>query len=284
MSANSPRPDPRKEVLPASDEDESSNHDDEDGYKDDAENAHNLVPCPSCQNNMKAWQVFQHLEACPGPNSQTTSSEIVRNSAALQIPQLRHHKTVERLPALNYSMLKEQALRKKLAEMGISNQGPRILLEQRHREWITIWNANCDSAQPRNRQQLLQDLDVWEKTQGYRSTTAGRTPSSIIAIKDKKFDGTAWAARHDSSFKDLIASARKSRMNIKPSFKYEDERGEKVESLPHDLTTKRRGLFMDMDKTKNPALELQGHLLTSGELLNDVGSHPDMANEELLDQ
>ncbi len=30
-------------------------------------------------------------------------------------------------------------------------------------------------------------------------------------IKDKDFDGTAWAVKHDSSFEDLIANARKSR-------------------------------------------------------------------------
>ena len=142
-------------------------------------------------------------------------NESTRSSAAPHTQQSRQRSSTERLPALNYSMLKEQALRKKLGELGISNQGSRTLLERRHKEWITIWNANCDSAHPKKRSQLLGDLDVWEKTQGSR-TSHGKSSLAAVAIKDKNFDGLAWAAKHDSSFKDLIANARKSRSHAHP--------------------------------------------------------------------
>lgn len=149
---------------------------------------------------MKAWQVFNHLDSCPGPTVRETVP-VDRPSASTKIP--------ERLPALNYSMLKEQTLRKKLAEFGISNQGSRALLERRHREWITMWNANCDAANPKKRSELLQDLLVWERTQGGR-LTSGRSVAEITTISDKSFDGAAWAAKHEASFKDLILDARKS--------------------------------------------------------------------------
>ncbi|KAG5953055.1 hypothetical protein E4U53_007097 [Claviceps sorghi] len=181
-----------------------------------------FVPCPSCQKHMKAWQVFQHLEACPGPNAESGSSNSL---IGLQQQQVRQRKFIERLPALNYSILKEQALRKKLAELGISNQGPRILLEKRHKEWINLWNANCDASIPKKRSQLLQDLDVWEKTQGYRSPAAGPTTLNVTMIKDKNFDGARWAAKHDSSFKDLIASARKNITRTSALVSNEDEGG-----------------------------------------------------------
>lgn len=112
-------------------------------------------------------------------------------------------------------MFKEQALRKKLAEMGISNQGPRHLLERRHKEWLTIWNANCDAATPKRRNELLHDLDVWERTQGGKAPTMGKAVQNAAIIKDKEFDGAAWATKHDSSFKDLIANARKTRLEAK---------------------------------------------------------------------
>lgn len=120
-------------------------------------------------------------------------------------------------------MLKDNMLRKKLSDLRISNQGPRPMLEKRHKEWITLWNANCDAANPKKHSELLQDLDIWERTQGARAPTTGRSVQNAAAIKDKDFDGTAWAAKHNSSFKDLIESARKSRLEAKTRTSGEDE-------------------------------------------------------------
>lgn len=166
---------------------------------------------------MKEWQVFGHLESCPGPSEANNSSNTADSDNTFSFGQShrRPQNTLGRLPPLNYSMLKEQALRKKMSELGISNQGPRILLEKRHKEWLTLWNANCDAAIPKKRPDLLHDLEVWERTQGGRAPTTGRVMQTAAVIKDKDFDGAAWAARHDSSFKDLIANARKSRQEAK---------------------------------------------------------------------
>lgn len=112
-------------------------------------------------------------------------------------------------------MLKEQSLRKKMNELGLSSQGSRTLLERRHREWLTLWNANCDASCPKKRHELLRDLDIWERTQGNRAPPTARTVPAAITIKDKDFDGAAWAAKHNASFKDLVASARKSGVGAK---------------------------------------------------------------------
>ncbi|PNP53025.1 hypothetical protein THARTR1_06540 [Trichoderma harzianum] len=196
---------------------DSNNDDDDEEYVPEAPGG--LVPCPSCNKKMKEWQVFGHLESCPGPSAANSSSSnnAVNSDTTLSFGQShrRQQKTLDRLPPLNYSMLKEQALRKKMADLGISNQGPRILLEKRHKEWLTLWNANCDAAVPKKRSELLHDLEGWERTQGGRAPTTGRAIQTAAVIKDKEFDGAAWAAKHDTSFKDLIASARKSRLEAK---------------------------------------------------------------------
>lgn len=101
-----------------------------------------------------------------------------------------------------------------MAELGLSTAGSRQMLEKRHQEWVTIWNANCDSVKPKKRSELLQDLEVWEKTMGSRAPTMSRAANMGAQIKDKDFDGAAWASRHDTSFKDLIARARSSRSNV----------------------------------------------------------------------
>ncbi|KAI5923586.1 hypothetical protein F4810DRAFT_668058 [Camillea tinctor] len=190
----------------------------------------NLVECPICLRRMKVIQVDKHLDtSCPGkpepessPSRQPSkasatipivfpSSSSSSSSSSFRRQQQPPSKPLERLPALNYSSLKEVQLRKKLTELGISTTGGRQMLERRHREWVTIWNANCDSLRPRRKADLLHDLDVWERTHGTRAPTTSRSATLGAQIKDKDFDGAAWAARHGSSFKDLIASARRNR-------------------------------------------------------------------------
>ncbi|KAH7376580.1 hypothetical protein B0T11DRAFT_22731 [Plectosphaerella cucumerina] len=170
-----------------------------------------LVSCPMCQARMKEALVFGHLDTCTGPTSSThnraprgqTSKSAPGPARPLGLP----IPTPERLPTLNYDMMKDLALRKKMTELGLSALGSRQLLQNRHKEWITIWNANCDSAKPKTRAALLQDLATWERTIG--GGNAG--PSRGVEVKDKDFNGDAWASKHQSNFRDLVASARRSR-------------------------------------------------------------------------
>ncbi|KAH6668668.1 hypothetical protein F5X68DRAFT_265396 [Plectosphaerella plurivora] len=180
-----------------------------------------LVGCPMCNKRMKEGLVFGHLDTCPGPapsnhnNSaprgqpSASTADNSRPPLGLPIP------APERLPTLNYDMMKEVALRKKMTDLGISSLGPRQLLQARHKEWITIWNANCDSARPKPRAALLQDLATWERTIGNASAGHSRYNRGV-EVRDKEFDGDAWATAHQSSFRDLVASARRSRAPVQP--------------------------------------------------------------------
>lgn len=160
---------------------------------------------------MKEYLVFGHLDKCNGPSAESlqSSSRELPSLASFPNPSPRKQQTKhERLPALNYSTLKDQALRKKMTELGISSGGARALLERRHREWRTIWNANCDAVKPKPRAQLIHDLDIWERTQGGR-VAASRLAQNSTSVKDNTFDGGAWATKYNLSFKDLVANARR---------------------------------------------------------------------------
>ncbi|KAH8808771.1 putative DNA repair protein [Xylogone sp. PMI_703] len=193
----------RKTYAPAFEE-EPIAVDEEDGDEDYIPED-GMVTCPICQGRVKMEQINPHLDRCDG-NPPNTKQKVVTLNAST-----KPTKRPERLPHLSYSMYKENALRKKLSELGISSTGPRQLLERRHTEWITLWNANCDSKNPRSKQELKHDLEVWERTQGGRAPTvnASSNPGSNIASKD--FDGAAWASKHEGSFQQLIAEARKKR-------------------------------------------------------------------------
>ncbi|KAK3687250.1 hypothetical protein B0T22DRAFT_123229 [Podospora appendiculata] len=191
-----------------------------------------LVECPICSARIKMEHINRHIDSScttytqpkrtPPPPS-TSSATRHRNTgfatarstlAHSPSPSTAKPKAPERLPTLNYSMLKDTALRKKMNELGIPASGSRQMLERRHQEWMTLWNANCDSAKPKKRQELLHDLDIWEKTMGARAPTTSRAATVGAQIKDKNFDGAAWAAKHDTSFQDLIASARRTRKQV----------------------------------------------------------------------
>ncbi|POS80695.1 postreplication repair E3 ubiquitin-protein ligase rad-18 [Diaporthe helianthi] len=173
-----------------------------------------LVACPICSWRMKPEKVDRHLDTdCPGEPRPQLGQSKPKN---LGFPSTRPAgnittKPQERLSPLNYSMVKDTALRKRFQEIGISSWGSRHLLEKRHREWITIWNANCDSARPKSKSELLRDLDIWERTQGGSAPSNSHSANLGAQIKDKEFDGQGWASKHSNSFKDLIADARKSR-------------------------------------------------------------------------
>ncbi|KAK2001647.1 DNA repair protein rad18 [Colletotrichum falcatum] len=215
-----------------------------------------LVPCPICNTRMKEAQVFRHLDTCTGSKTETTARSSSSRTLTPSTPARGGHRSTpapDRLPALAYSMLKDAALRKKMSDLGLSTTGTRPQLEKRHKEWVTLWNANCDSARPKRRAELLHDLDVWERTQGSKAPMFVRPG---VAVKDKEFDGTAWAAKHDTSFKDLIANARKSRAQAKQSTEGAAKPGSGGASpapAPHDMTGPSSTEVAMIDLTERPA-------------------------------
>lgn len=172
-----------------------------------------LVSCPICQWRMKAEKVYSHIDTdCPGeprpqPNITKPKSFGLVTARSANAPSAA---SSERLPSTNYSILNDTKLRKKLSDLGIPTWGSRLLLEKRHREWVMIWNSNCDSSRPKTKRALLQDLDTWERTQGGMASSQSLSANRTAQIKDKDFDGAGWSAEHHDSFSDLIARARKS--------------------------------------------------------------------------
>jgi E3 ubiquitin-protein ligase RAD18 len=165
---------------------------------------------------MTVAEVQAHIDHCTGepprPKRATTSKKI---SIPTPILPLKCINREERLSPLNYSMLNDSQLRRKLTDQGISAAGSRQLMQRRYTEWITLWNANCDAKDPKGKNELKRELDVWERTQGGRAPLLNAGQNSGAQIRDKDFDGIAWASKHDDSFRDLIAKARQKR-SVKP--------------------------------------------------------------------
>lgn len=173
-----------------------------------------LVNCPlGCGKRMKIEQVDPHLDRCEDERTQASRSKShisVNGFGRITQPSRHSFKPQERLAELNYSLLRDQGMRKKLEELGIPASGSKQLMVRRHIEWVNIWNANCDSQHPRTKKELLRDLDIWERTQG------GKAPSNsghMNGFMRKDFDGAEWASKNKDEFSKLIADARRKERN-----------------------------------------------------------------------
>jgi len=199
-----------------------------------------LVGCPMCGARMKEASVFNHLDTCDGtrrdtPQHTVSSSSLPPSSTShtltSRVPQSKPSPLPnpslkpppERISELNYSLVSDSALRKKLKDLGIPNTGSKTVMVRRHTEWVNLWNANCDSTRPKGKRELLHELDVWEKSQNGiigrgggidlmnsgsvgGGGTIGATNGNGIMKKD--FDAAAYSKSNNDEFGRLIALAR----------------------------------------------------------------------------
>ncbi|KAF2626777.1 DNA repair protein rad18 [Macroventuria anomochaeta] len=170
-----------------------------------------IAKCPICNEAMKQELVFNHLDVCTGQSASQGRSTRSKTKnpfpGALQRRQKEPSPPPARQSQLNYAMMKEGALRKKLQEIGIPSWGSKDLMKRRHIEWLNIHNSNCDADESvrKRKKQLVKELEEWENTQG------GRADTKESKVMRKDFDGSGYAKSHKSDFDDLIAQARKQR-------------------------------------------------------------------------
>ena len=209
-----------------------------------------LVACPICHRHMREELVFPHTDTCTGtathsspPRRPSSSARLKPSFQHLSRPSRDSQPPPERLPQINYSLLRDQALKKKLSDLRIPNWGPRALLIRRHGEWLALWNANCDSSHPRSRKELQEELDKWERSQGGMapaaslaagvwgsgSVTSGpgrgmeRGFTAATNIMQKDFNSEEWSNNNRDNFQELIEKAREKKKDNQTSHVDQDQ-------------------------------------------------------------
>jgi E3 ubiquitin-protein ligase RAD18 len=175
-----------------------------------------LVACPICQTRMKEEIVFGHIgtSACTSP-SQKQRQKQPPPPPPQQPPTPKP--IPDRLTELNYSLLNEKALRKKLSELGLPSTGSKTLLSRRHTEYVNLWNANVDAEAPLSKRQLLNELQKWDRSIGREPDSFGTSNQ----VMKKDFDAKAWSTGNKDDFARLIEEARKGRGKQKTSAQQE---------------------------------------------------------------
>ncbi|ODQ63172.1 hypothetical protein NADFUDRAFT_8231, partial [Nadsonia fulvescens var. elongata DSM 6958] len=153
------------------------------------DNDDDMAACPVCNKIMSRRLIEgSHISSQSSQNSQSSASQ----------PQ-------SRLAKLNYTLLNPQSLKGKLSDLGLPTTGPRTILEARHAEWVSLWNANLDFSPDRRRPRsaLLKTLTDWERTRKKEGTRD-------LKGEIRGIDAKSWKRQYEAEFDELIEQAKRS--------------------------------------------------------------------------
>ncbi|KAI3370121.1 hypothetical protein L3Q82_024912 [Scortum barcoo] len=156
------------------------------------------VECPVCSVSVPQQFINKHLDTCL---TRGEKKESLRSSIG---------KARRPMGKLVYNLLSLQELKRRLKECHLSVQGSRDQLVKRHREFVQIYNAQCDSLNPKSAEDIARELEANEKI---RNQLQGRAKPVMVFSKkqsEKEIDEmhSNYRKQHSSDFSRLIAQVR----------------------------------------------------------------------------
>ncbi|XP_026205202.1 E3 ubiquitin-protein ligase RAD18 isoform X2 [Anabas testudineus] len=156
------------------------------------------VECPVCSVSVSQQFINKHLDTC------LTSGEKKES--------LRSSPGSGRRPMakLVYNLLSMQELKRRLKENHLSMQGSRDQLIKRHQDFVHIYNAQCDSLNPKSVEDIAREVEANEKL---RNQLQGKAKPVMVFSKnqsEKEIDEmhSKYRKQHSSDFSRLIAQVR----------------------------------------------------------------------------
>ncbi|KFV95845.1 E3 ubiquitin-protein ligase RAD18, partial [Eurypyga helias] len=153
------------------------------------------VGCPVCEVAIPEQYINKHLDSCL---TREEKKDSLRSSAHKRKP----------LSKVVYNLLSDRDLKKKLKEHGLSTRGTRHQLIKRHQEFVHMYNAQCDSLNPKSVADVVKEL---EKNEKIRVQLEFSKPSenSLTFTKDQTEEEidelhTDYRNKHRNEFKFLV--------------------------------------------------------------------------------
>lgn len=155
-------------------------------------------------------------------------------------------------------------------------------MQRRHTEWVNLWNANCDSEKPKNKRELLKELDIWERTQGGNASMFSAGSNNTVMKKD--FDKTAWSTSNDDEYKRLIANARKGNQKLVRSTNPPPENhGDAVPNEPERRANPEQSVELPVSQDGQRPAELPTDTPCVNDVDNEVHQSQEIVNSQTLD-
>ncbi|NWZ38575.1 RAD18 ligase, partial [Brachypodius atriceps] len=158
------------------------------------------VECPVCEVAILEQYINKHLDSCL---TREEKKDSLRSSAQKR----------KLMSKVVYNLLSDRDLRKKLKEHGLSTSGTRQQLIKRHQEFVHMYNAQCDSLNPKSVAEVVKEL---EKNEKIRVQLECNKPgeNSLTFTKDQTEEEideihAEYRNRHKSEFKFLVDQVNK---------------------------------------------------------------------------
>ncbi|KAM6126411.1 E3 ubiquitin-protein ligase RAD18 [Phoenicopterus ruber ruber] len=158
------------------------------------------VDCPVCEVAIPEQYINKHLDSCLIREEKKDS---LRSSAYKRKP----------MSKVVYNLLSERDLKKKLKEHGLSTHGTRQQLIRRHQEFVHMYNAQCDSLNPKSVAEVVKELEKNEKIRvQLECNKTGE--NSLTFTKDQTEEEideihTDYRNKHRSEFQFLVDQVNK---------------------------------------------------------------------------
>lgn len=165
----------------------------------------NFGECPVCGKRMPIADIeSSHIAEClSGKNANTPLKKSEPSKRGFSgFVTTEHEDMTKKIGAIAYNLYTYSKLQELLRKLGIPATGSKDQMEQRHKQWVTLWNANADSEHPEPKSYLLLKLSKWEKQL--------HTNKNASKLDIKKMNNGEWVTQHQGEFTDLLAQAKAS--------------------------------------------------------------------------
>uniref|UniRef100_A0A1A8CYL5 RING-type E3 ubiquitin transferase n=2 Tax=Nothobranchius kadleci TaxID=1051664 RepID=A0A1A8CYL5_NOTKA len=158
------------------------------------------VECPVCSVSVAQNFINKHLDIC-------LSSEGKKDSLRSFSSRI---KTRRPMAKLVYNLLSIQELKRRLKENHLSVQGSRDQLIKRHRDFVLLYNSQCDSLNPKSAEEIAKEVEASEKK---INQLHGKTKPVLVFSKNQSEEeidemNSNYRKQHSSDFSRLIAQVR----------------------------------------------------------------------------
>ncbi|XP_041446742.1 E3 ubiquitin-protein ligase RAD18 isoform X2 [Xenopus laevis] len=172
------------------------------------------VDCPVCGVSIPEQYINKHLDSCLNREEKKDS---LRSSVGRR----------KSMAKIVYNLLSERDLRKKLKEIGLSTRGSKQQMIRRHQEFVHMYNAQCDSLDPKSALEIVREIESNEKT---RSLLEANQEEIGMTFKKEQTEEQIdeihqqYRAKHKNEFQQLVdqVKGRWKRLNKKVKSEPED--------------------------------------------------------------
>ncbi|XP_050169059.1 E3 ubiquitin-protein ligase RAD18 isoform X1 [Myiozetetes cayanensis] len=222
------------------------------------------VECPVCEVAIPEQYINKHLDSCL---TREEKKDSLRSSSA--------HKR-KLMSKVVYNLLSDRDLKKKLKEHGLSSSGTRQQLIKRHQEFVHMYNAQCDSLNPKSVAEVVKEL---EKNEKIRVQLECHKPSenSLTFTKDQTEEEideihAEYRNKHRKEFKFLVDQ-------VKSRWKKSGERKTESAQSKEEVAVEELPAATEPREEHHTAVVLREAQELQSDAADDQRSEPDCVEE-----